>query len=1270
MATRAYINEYWGHRLGIDFRHSTTDFNYKEDDKLMQLHTSPNLGTITKNMVQKVMPSMSLSLDFTPEQHQAIFTFDQNLMVTAGAGSGKTRVLVERYLALLDHHQDWELAQIVAITFTEKAAREMRDRVRLAINQKMKVNPQRWQRYEAALDSARISTIHALCGQILRSNPVEARLDPAFEVLDEVEARLYKREAVEQTLNNLVKSNGPAVTLLLQYPIQSIRTVLLNFASRATTFSANPTNLKTEWSTWWEKDTRQILSRIHQDEMLKEALQWPDYYEGNPPHSDKMWANWEIVLANRELLFSADSSDVFGGFQNLLAMNFQGGSAKSWGGKDVFEACKSALKTIREKAEHYLKAILPPLNEVDERALELLPLWEMAIREVQATYEQFKSQTDLLDFDDLEQLTLQLLRDYPHVAARYAHPDHGEFKHIMVDEFQDTNDAQRQIIYALCGIQPNASTSAQGKLFVVGDPKQSIYAFRGADVSVFGDVQQDLLRSGGVEFTLSTSFRTHQRLVAMNNHLFGHILQPTAGPTAPYTVGLGKPMKATRPSAEHHQTPVTLLLMQRPESDDKDKRWNSQKMHEWEALEIATQIHRMVKRQTPIWDKGQQKYRPMHYGDITLLFRSRTHMPRYESVFQTQEIPYITVGGIGYYEQQEVWDLMNLLRVLHNPMDNLALASILRSPMFGVSDEGLYVLRSVEQDNQPLPLWDMLLAETPSIEALPLSEHDKTPLANAQYVLQMLHGLAGRITIAELLTQALELTAYEATLMALPNGARRQANITKLLSIARRSGRVSLSEFNAYLNDIQASEARESEAPIEVEGVVTLMTVHASKGLEFPVVIVPDASWMRRNNERPYLIVDPLIGPICRVPNPDTEDDEAFVEPFAYQLAQKYQEEREAAELKRLFYVAATRAQDYLVMSGQVVKGEHWLYQFCEALQVNIEDLPPTTTPHSINYEWGNLEIVVPVPQPDFEHTTQFESPSELWEQLSIKSANATPHLLPTTLPLLAPIPSINVRSVRHINATQLEKLGQASYERPEYAGYASFRSMLLHDQPRPIPNIIPLGEERPVPRRIVGDIVHRILKIGIGIDHPQLDALLASYAWDRGITDEGQRQQALAMARELLEQYNRSEIPSFLANADQVYREIEFVYERGKYIIHGIIDVLYYYKDQWYVLDYKTASVSADYVAWHAKRYRYQLGAYAAAVEERIGQIPKVWLYYLHSGKKYEITQETWEAALKGLDSEIEHALRQSDLTQNKFATGEFSRTMERTSSPESGVE
>ena len=1138
-------------------------------------------------------------MNLTDQQYEAITNHQQNLIVTAGAGSGKTRVLVERYLRLLEANPSWSLNALVAITFTKKAAEEMRDRVRQGLESQLnQTGDDRWAMLLGQIDSARIDTIHGLCASILRANAAYAAVDPDFEVLDEIQASIYLNDAVD-----VVLQTEQAAPLILEYGVSVVRRVL---TQRPLLDQPLPEgDLIARWRDDWETMFQALLADYQQEVVEVGTVV-------DPPEDDKLGQCWIEFLSLWDDLpnceTSSESYDVIKLISQLTIGNV-GANAKWGGDKAVVLEVRGNLMHLRDYAKTFVEMLGDPVNEVDERAAELLTSWGDVIQLVKQHYDEVKATA--LDFDDLEQFTCDVLKNLD-VQMRYRGT---EFKHLLVDEFQDTNAFQWQIVKSL------ADLNQAGSMFVVGDQKQSIYGFRGADVSVFGDVQDEIVRHGGKLVPLSQSFRTHQPLVNCFNSLFSQLLvQDEASPVKNYQVTLGEPMMADRSSPDDEPFVEVILI---PTEDDDGR--NSTDYRRWEAYELAERIHELVRSGQVVFDKALRQTRPMRYDDVAILFRALTNANLYEDVFKAQNLPFVTVAGRGYYDRQEVQDLLNLLKAVYNPADNLALASVLRSPIFGLSDDALLVLR---MSKIPL-LWDAI-ANPP--DKLPADEH--TLLMQATQTLTMLRDIAGRVTIAELLQEALSRTGYLATLTALPDGSRRRGNVEKLLDKAQSSGQTTLGAFTQYLSDLTAIEAREGEASIDASGAVTLMTIHASKGLEFPVVILADASRKPHNADSSALIYADELA--CKVYD---GEQAKLIEPFAYRKLKWLNKLKEEAQNLRLLYVALTRAQDRVIISGQAFMkkdGTQSLYGWIKQLAPLLE-LENRFKSGLIDFEWGTLRFMFAETMPDIIFADKNESePDDL------------------TVPdfqLLTDVVIERTNQATHLAASHIADLG--GYETttpPDQLFYRNrFRQRVLHDAPTSVETITPA---RNVRAHQIGDMVHEALRYGRipgAILDSDLRALLEAYAWRLGITDQKDIDEAVQKSLNLLHEFAKSDLYAEIRHARQIYREIPFIYERSGIIIHGVIDTLYQRQDEtWVVVDYKTSFVKEGVraLADHARRYHLQIGIYAEAVEQQLGGIvPKTAIHYIRYTRTVDIDVADWRKALnKNLWDRVSEVVKDED--------------------------
>ena len=1189
----------------------------------------------------------------TAEQLAAIQTQDKNLIVVAGAGSGKTRVLVARYIRLLETHPDWPISALVAITFTRQAAFEMRQRVRQELEARAKgPDSELWAQRLLQLDSARIDTIHGLCADIIRANAAQAGVDPKFEVLDEVEAALILDDVVADVLADI---KPPASKLFAHYDAPKIELALKQMSLVNADYPppADPEALFARWMATWEAETMAERRRLL-DSAEATALGALPYL----PVADKLSV---LVMQYEDYLaqLAADDIDAAMITQLMRDCHKEGavgnkGSAANWGSKGAKDEAAELLRDLRLRVKSALDAIGDMPSELDRLTAEMLPLWHELLLRTRRSYRERKRITVRLDFDDLERLTAELLTDAT-VSARYRD---AEFKHLLVDEFQDTNEAQWRIISRL------ADMDTAGSLFTVGDPKQSIYQFRGADVSVFNSVRASFRAHGACqELPLSMSFRSHHALLVQFNALFARLLtRDDDSPVANYQVAFDKPMRAYRQDSPDIPA-IELQLLDNLQLDssgapgrgkrNRQQRHSAQEMRRWEAYEVAERIQAIVAERRQIFDQETRDWRAIEYGDIAILFQAMSNVTVYEDALKSASLPYITVAGRGYYDRQEVWDMLELLRFLHNPADDLALATILRSPIFAFSDDLLFALRLIPASENGVPgaltLWRALgiAAQRP---ASGMVGSDTRLVTYALDTLADLLRISGRVTISELLRRALDQTNYLAILTGLPDGARRRGNIEKLLHLAEASGKIMLGKFSRYLSDLTTREAREGEAHLESGDAIRLMTVHASKGLEFPLVILADASWERGSPSAPTLLADPKSGLTCQVY--DAEDN-MYVDGFAHKRNFEQQRLKEAAERKRLLYVAATRAQDYLLISGRAQQNNDgfwtskgWLRQLIDALGLEDLDREPTQT---ITFAGLPVSIIMPHAPPPADRLVHSVSlGDDLWG-FSANIEDYPPH----APPLVFPLPSKDPPGMRHFSASQIADIGEyrrGLSQRQRQSAARRFRQSATRGLPDDA-RTAPIGRPLVSPA-VIGDIVHELLRYGPGaLDEPSTLELLRAIAWEKGITDPAAAKFALGQVQEMISLHWSSDVHVWVraarAAGRQLYTELPFMFRTEQGAIHGVIDLALQQPDNsWAVIDYKTGAVIGGAYEQHAERYLLQLGVYAAALRMKLGlsHWPHTYVHYLRGNRTVRLAAEACLAELDRLEATIGELVPQDE--------------------------
>lgn len=795
--------------------------------------------------------------DFTPQQEEAIRTVDKNVAVSAGAGSGKTRVLVERFMYILrrglaEPEYRVSASEIVAITFTRKAAGEMKARIRSAMEKEaVRSGGSFWREQLEALERAQITTIHSVCSRILRENPVEAALDPGFVLAEDFEGREfllqclkdYVRRGLQQgdeNLQTLADAYGSAMLLQM---LEDVLPHLYDLRDCG--------GLKRPY----EKSAAELPALKEKFcGLLREAAEQRDKYASPKSSLYGRLAELEASLAGLVPGILAEPAEA-----QALALALELASARSKM-KEEYKELLAELKELRDKING---------AEADILALPLISCWEKVLAGLTSYIRSRKLERDFLDYDDLEVMALELLRR-ENIRRRYRQ----KFRYLMVDEFQDTNDRQRRIIYLLCG---DSEEELQGsRLFIVGDPKQSIYRFRGADVSVFARVRREIKERGGAYITLTTNFRSVDKVLESCNEAFSRLLGTDESRDVFY--------EALEFHRESDVKPVLLEISCSREQSGM-KRW-------LEAQVIAGEMQKLHEEGTA-------------YGDMAVLLSAMTHSDTLGAVLQQHGIPFEIIDGRGFYDRQEVLDLLHLFTVLHNRCSSLELAGVLRSPYFGLDDGSITRLF--------LPqgcLWDSLQ----QADADSYGQEQGSRLRRAAEILASLRRCAAVSGAAELWRQVWGMLHIDAALSLQEYGPQKLANACKLRQLCLdycSSRGCGIGAWLDYVARLRRAGQKETSANIASGGAVSIMTIHKSKGLEFRTVFLPMLDAGSRGDTA-QIKFEQSIGLGIKVPDADGQ----MIETGIYRAAAGKNKKLELEEKIRRLYVAMTRAEDCLIMSG------------------------------------------------------------------------------------------------------------------------------------------------------------------------------------------------------------------------------------------------------------------------------------------------------------------------------------------------------------------
>jgi len=772
-------------------------------------------------------------VDFTARE-SAERDLDTTFFVEAAAGTGKTTSLVARIVSVVTLKRA-RVNEIVAITFTEKAAGELKMRLRDELEKEM---PEAL----ADLEQAHITTIHSFCAWVLRERPVEAAVDPQFTVADNMQAQLLFDDTWDEWFESQLAGNPPVLrrAILREFNLDALHKFAGLLHKHRDAFG------RARWPEQLPCDLQQITAALRDaSPIVARCLK----------HCTARAANYyQQATAMLDVVAQAGQMT-----EERLVAALRGLDLKQpkqiadFDAKEQFDEFKAAIKKLSPLLTEFAAT-------ADHNLLLELAQW---LRGFIERLQQRKHDAALLDFDDLLLKTRDLLRDNTEVRRTLQ----SRFKFILVDEFQDTDPVQAEIVTLLDEGKP-------GKLFVVGDPKQSIYSFRGADIELYAATLRKMEKGGRV-LQFQQNFRSASTILDWVNAVFGKIIiRSTDGDYQPDYIAL-----AAAPRLKVDEPRVTLL---RP---DKIEKKLADETRRDEAAAIAHYL------------AAEQKAERLCWADAVMLFRSFTGLQWYTDALVARGIPFRVVGGRGYYQRHEIETLIALLYCLDNPADRLHLVAVLRSPLFGWTDEQVF-----------------LASQTTGLN------YTAAPRAGEAFaLLDELHRARHNHFVAGYVERVLARThACEAFMVSQPDGAQCVANLLKALDLARQMEAAGVCSVRAFVRRLRETvigvvEEEPSPANEETDDVVRIITIHKSKGLQFPVVVLPDLMGSASDSDDRLLV---------------HRDDKRVELRFGgfrtagFDELNQHQKTREEAEEIRLLYVAATRAQRRLIIPWFAEKGE------------------------------------------------------------------------------------------------------------------------------------------------------------------------------------------------------------------------------------------------------------------------------------------------------------------------------------------------------------
>ncbi len=1166
------------------------------------------------------------------ERRLASSTFDRNVVVTAGAGTGKTTLLVERCVNLLMRREPAPVGvtELVALTFTNKAANEMKARLRDrlealagtgatpprsaedagaeeidALRERYGLTPDdvrdRAHKALADLERAQIGTIHGFAASLLRLYPLETGLDPGFREGDDRLLRRHFDTSWGLWLDGELSSAGPRTgewkRVLARFPLEHIGELARGLCAenvdlegiRHAGAAGDPADVLEQWLGDLEDTAACLITRHPQQRKNEQALA----------------VAREVIRSMRSAPAEAVSVDP----DDLSLLQWKPSPVKGWNEDDL------------ERARAVLKAA-GALAQVDRGQMDrLCALLTPFARQCRADF----TRKGLVTFDGLLVRARDLLRDHPRIREELK----DRYKAILVDEFQDTDPLQYEILLWLCEERSQRATTwrdirlTPDKLFVVGDPKQSVYGFRGADIEAYLNIIQEVIvAQGGVRYPLTANFRSDARILDAVNGVFRNLIREEPG-LQPEYIPLQPGLEAAAEAASVHPEP-SGLAQDRPSGPAQDKpfdkaqnklggapaerrhgdpaagpgsrpvrlrrvtaadrKLNAETARRLEAESLARWLDEEILGRVSFRDRDGSLVRARP-GHVALLLRALTNVQVYLEALRRRGIGYVVEGERDFYATQEVVDTVNLLRAIDNPHDRLALVGVLRSPLGGHDDVEIYEL-----------------SRKSLLSYRAAADHRWVDLPRTTLDLyRRLDRLHRDVRFLEA-GQAVERVFKELPLsvLAASSGAGQQAvaNLDKVRLVAEETsaeGSGTLKDVVAELERRVLDRENEPESPLEEETLdaVRIMSIHRAKGLEFPMVVLVDAMGGTGGNrsleaevQRDWAtgLTGMRIGELSSLAG-------------VYLDAKRRQ--REAYERSRLLYVAMTRPRERLVISfaerdrASKAPSDSLLAMLDEATGVNLAQAEPG----AVRCDPGEIEVEVvaedaaaderdgpPPAPPDADDWTWYE---DLWRRRreDCEARRQTPLFL---------------------TPTRLKAAGEAAEADP--------------GQPRPggTPDAGGVGRDTAL---VLGTLAHRVLEhwnFQTAHVEEDLDEAAAKHA---PALPAAEKQVVIRELKKIWTTLAGSAIYEELRSARILGREMPFVMPWNGQVMEGVIDLVYERDGRLYVADYKTDQVTDDDIGRIMDDYRDQAEIYTEAVRRGLDrEVEAFRLILLRLGRAVDV--------------------------------------------------
>ncbi|MFQ6924835.1 MAG: helicase-exonuclease AddAB subunit AddA [Mediterraneibacter gnavus] len=1184
-----------------------------------------------------------MSVQWTEDQKKVIELRNRNILVSAAAGSGKTAVLVERIIQrLLDERDPLDVDRLLIVTFTEAAAAEMKERIRDAIENALEDTPGNvhLQRQATLIHSARITTIHSFCLSVIREHFHAINLDPGFRIAEEGELKLLRQDVLEEMLESCYDEGTEAFLEFAEKfstgrSDRQLEEVILQLYEYAGSYpqpekwlNACVDNYQVENEHFSDAGFVQILiESIRQNLqgariLLNEALHICEESDGPYLYAEALEADLMMI----ETMEKAETFEAFYGKINQIAWKRL--SAKK--DETIDPEKKEAVKMLREKAKKMVKDLQETcFYETPEELAEDLRNTGSTMEELVLLVTTFarlfaekKRSRNVIDFQDMEQFALQILteeKDGSLVPSAVAREYQEQFEEVMIDEYQDSNLIQEAILTSV-------STVSRGSynVFMVGDVKQSIYRFRLSRPELFMEKYDTYSQADSEKqrIDLDRNFRSREEVLDATNYVFEQIMHKSVGGVeydarAALYPGADYPKSREQNGVSANRAELLLVDAQELEEEDNARRL--------EARAVADRI-KLLLLQGQVVDKKTKEYRPVQYKDIVILTRSiKGWADVFAQVLAEEGISAHVGSREGYFETYEVSVLLDYLQILDNERQDLPLAAVLTSPFAGLDARELAKIRSTYPE---LFFYEAVHAYASD------DEKEKEPilqqkLKNFLCRVSEFRDMLPYTAMHDLLWEIIEKTGYGMCISAMPGGAQRMANVQMLVAKAAAYEGTSykgLFNFVRYIEQLKKYNVDYGEANLadEQADTVRIMSIHKSKGLEFPIVIVAGMGKLFNTQDvKGSIVIHPELGVGMDVIDLKKRTKAPTL---LKKVIQKQVAVENLGEEMRVLYVAMTRAKEKLILTGvckdartkleTLSTREKTAFLPYEVLSANsyLDWLLPAASPAE-----SSIEITVVDSLGAAQMKGAWEAADELtrnvlenWDTNQIHDAGYREELK-RQLDFAYPFAE-EQRFQMKFTVSELKKRAYMEEEAGE----------VLYQEPEAVP-LVPrfLGAEEAASGAVRGTAYHKFLELldfekeytreslEEHLKHLQTEGRISPESAEAVKTEDflkflqcesGKRMHQAAKKKQLYK-----EQPFVLGvDSGEIYPDTEC---RAQLLVQGIIDVYFEEEDGLVVLDYKTDRVrTADELV---RRYQSQLTYYARALSQITGKAVKEKIIY-----------------------------------------------------------